>query len=345
MNQSTIRRFFISLTIVMLSACTNLASVRDTLAQKKVAVTRPADMTFAALDSEKVMAFDLTNDSPVFLFENRKSYFKAFSLPAQEPNQSLLFRSGLWPGTRGNRGALRPVAAFLDENKEVIATNTPAVFFIESDFWSGANYTGRVRIPEAARYVVVLADSHPAANSPEKLPIGFYDDHQSWPTGDLQIQMRTDQVATVADVIERETERRARVFAVNTVNGARVDNARSATRAANSGMGFNLVVTRTRMREVPAGEAKIGLMGTHMMGAPIHEMAARMVGTFFEVYGEVTLRAEPWVHYEVRGNLTEADSTVWIERADNRKKATLRLSTKLRDQEKSKDPQPEVFTN
>ncbi|MGB7297887.1 MAG: hypothetical protein WBD34_01050, partial [Burkholderiaceae bacterium] len=81
------------------------------------------------------MPFELKNDSSVFLFNNRKSYFKAFSLPAHEPNQSLLFRSKLWPGTEGNRGALRPAVAFLDEKKQIIATDTPAVFFIETGFW------------------------------------------------------------------------------------------------------------------------------------------------------------------------------------------------------------------
>lgn len=339
--QRLFRVAVLSVLAMVAVGCTNLSAVRETLQKQTVKLTGFEQMAFAPLDASESTAFELKNNDPVFQFDSGKSYFRAFQLPPYAENQNLRFEIEPWPGSPGNRGALRPMAVFLDKDKQVISQSTPAVMFKLLEFIRGSYYVGRIRVPRASQYAVIHAAPHPTPGSDAKLPYGFSDSEQSWPTGKLSVTVSTDQVATIGDIFERESNTRGRIFNVTAIDGERVHTSVGATRRANSGAGLNLMRTEILVREVPIKKTRVSIQGTHFMGAPIHETAAKIAGTFFEVTGDVDFQPEPWTHYEVHGTLSKEDSRVWIRRADNQEVRSIVLSTKVRDMQRKDEPRTE----
>ncbi len=62
----------------------------------------------------------------------------------------------------------------------------------------------------------------------------------------------------------------------------------------------------------PVRPMRLKLVGTHQTGAPIHEMASKMAGTFFSVDGYVEFKPVEGTTYQVTGELKKERSCVWI---------------------------------
>ena len=71
---------------------------------------------------------------------------------------------------------------------------------------------------------------------------------------------------------------------------------------------------------------KVKLRGSHATGMPIHEIASRAMGTFFEVEGVVDFTPQADKRYRVVGTLSKADSAVWIEDEANHQPVTAKVS-------------------
>jgi hypothetical protein len=116
----------------------------------------------------------------------------------------------------------------------------------------------------------------------------------------------------VDDSARMENQGKGAFFVLAAIDGREIQNSLQASRAASHGRGFSLSPTVVG-RDVPAVKFKAKLIGTHQTAAPIHEMAARMAGSFFAVEGLVDFAPVPDVIYTVNGELNAERSCVWIE--------------------------------
>ena len=120
-------------------------------------------------------------------------------------------------------------------------------------------------------------------------------------------------VALLKDTGTDESTSKARVFAALEIDGQGINNSLRETRIASHNRGFALSF-RVTHRDVPAKKMKVKLIETHIVAAPIHEIASRAAGTFFSVEGEVDFTPEPGETYVVTGDLSKEKSCVWIMR-------------------------------
>lgn len=119
-------------------------------------------------------------------------------------------------------------------------------------------------------------------------------------------------IATVSDSGMAEDGSKAQIFALTDIDGHGISDSFYATRRASHGQGATIRLKLTE-RQIPAQAMKVKLRGSHATGAPIHEIASRAMGTFFEVEGEVDFAPQADKRYRVVGTLSKADSAVWIE--------------------------------
>ncbi len=122
----------------------------------------------------------------------------------------------------------------------------------------------------------------------------------------------TGPIATVSDSGMAEDGSKAQIFALTEIDGHRIRDSFLTTSWASQGKGASIRLEVTE-RLVPAQAMKVKLRGSHATGMPIHEIASRARGTFFEVEGVVDFTPQADKRYRVVGTLSKADSAVWIE--------------------------------
>lgn len=133
-------------------------------------------------------------------------------------------------------------------------------------------------------------------------------------------------IATVADSGEPESASKGRVFALTKIDGNPVMDSFEATRQRSYGRGA-LVTLEITERQMPARPMQVTLRGAHVTGAPIHELASRAMGTFFEVEGVVEFKPEADKRYKVVGKLSKDLSEVWIADESTNQPVTAKVST------------------
>ena len=116
---------------------------------------------------------------------------------------------------------------------------------------------------------------------------------------------------TVYDNGWQESAMKGQLFYIEAVDGKPVRTSLQATRNATAGFGLSLRMSY-RFHELPVKPMKVRLVGTHVTGAPIHEMASRAKGTFFSVEGETSFLPVEGTDYLVIGKLHEEGSYVCI---------------------------------
>jgi uncharacterized protein YceK len=119
-------------------------------------------------------------------------------------------------------------------------------------------------------------------------------------------------IATVVDSGKAEDSSKAQIFALTEVDGHSIIDSFLTSRQASYGQGAKLNLSLTE-RQLPAQALKVKIRGSHITGAPIHEIASRMAGTFFDIEGVVDFKPEADKRYVVVGTLSKDASAVWIE--------------------------------
>ncbi len=114
---------------------------------------------------------------------------------------------------------------------------------------------------------------------------------------------------------------KAQLFYVQSIDGKAVESSRILTGRATAG-GGPAVTLRYAINKVPVKPIKLRLVGTHVTGMPIHEVASRMAGTFFSVEGDVTFTPVEGSTYLVTGKLDKDSSAVWIAEVKTRQPAS-----------------------
>ena len=121
----------------------------------------------------------------------------------------------------------------------------------------------------------------------------------------------TGPTATIGEHGFAEDRMKGQLFYIESIDGKPVESSLQATRRATAGQGMSLSI-RSVDHTVPIKPLRLKLVGTHITGAPIHEIASRAAGTFFRVEGEVTFTPEEGGSYFVTGKLQKEGSAVWI---------------------------------
>ncbi|MES2208111.1 MAG: hypothetical protein V4525_15110 [Pseudomonadota bacterium] len=128
-------------------------------------------------------------------------------------------------------------------------------------------------------------------------------------------------VVEVSDTGIAEGRTKAQFFVLAEVDGKQVNNSLNATRSRSHGQGFMLTLQYVT-HQLPMKPQKVKLLGTHQTGAPIHEIVSQLRGTFFTVSGEVEFNPQENHRYIVTGVLKEEGSSIWIEDANTKERAT-----------------------
>lgn len=120
----------------------------------------------------------------------------------------------------------------------------------------------------------------------------------------------TGPLATIKDTVHSHTASKADFFFVSQVNGKPIDDSLSATRGRSYGRG-NYMEIAVLDRQVPARAMTLTLVGRTHNAMPISDL----MGTVYQVKGDVEVTPEPDHTYVVKGELVENYSAVWLEDA------------------------------
>lgn len=137
----------------------------------------------------------------------------------------------------------------------------------------------------------------------------------------------TGPLATLADTPRPETTSKGQIFALLEIDGAAVDNSFQASHRASANQGPTLRMVPFE-RKLPAHAMKVRIRGSHITGMPIHEIASRAVGKFYEVEGVVDFVPVADARYAVVGKLDKEGSSVWIEDAATHQPVTDKVVAK-----------------
>lgn len=305
------------ISLSLLAGCaTTVIEESDREAQAHQETVTPEAMQFTGLTLGNTATVKIDATSPNFLFEGTPRRFASFSLPDDAARRYLDYASATHGGiTIYQLKTLVPVFTFLDDDRNMIETRSSGRMESRRQRFEGNRFEGRVAVPERARYVIV----HGTEEVPGPLIVHGDAGHSaSIPgsrLGELRLTLSNVAMATVIDSGEIEDGSKARLFYLASVDGIRVSNtAVGESRRASAGQGFRLSA-QFPSRLVPAKPLKVVVVGTHATGAPVHEIASRMAGTFWSVEAELDFTPEADKFYVVKGKLEKDASTVWIEDA------------------------------
>ena len=124
-----------------------------------------------------------------------------------------------------------------------------------------------------------------------------------------------------------ESGRKGVFYSATALDGREIQNSLRESRGASYGQGFSLS-SRYTSRRVPVRSMKVKLIGTHQTAAPIHEMAARMAGTFFSIEGVTDFKPMEGRSYVVTGELKKEQSCVWIMDSETKQPSTEKICNK-----------------
>ena len=133
--------------------------------------------------------------------------------------------------------------------------------------------------------------------------------------------------ASISDHGFPEDGFKAHLFYVRAFDGEPVRSSAQASRAAGYGGGFRTSLRYVEHR-VPIKPLRVALVGTHVTGAPIHELALRASGEFLRVEGEVTFTPVEGGEYFVKGELQKSGSYVCIADARTEQCVTQQVTNK-----------------
>lgn len=115
-----------------------------------------ADITFDPLVAEKETRFTVGAGDKVFGFSSGKSYVKAFVLPQEGQFTGIEVRTYLVGGWIPTAHVFGPFLQFLDSTRAPIGGDIFPQLYYDEGFIEGARWTGIVKVPASAQYVVLF---------------------------------------------------------------------------------------------------------------------------------------------------------------------------------------------
>jgi hypothetical protein len=129
--------------------------------------------------------------------------------------------------------------------------------------------------------------------------------------------------AYIRDTGMSETGSRAVMFWVNEVDGKQIKTSPGETAAKNQGRGFSMSPVFIG-RDVPAKPLTLKLIGSRVFAAPI----LALTNPSYRIEGTVNFEPKDGKIYEVRGEVSEKYSAVWLVDAGTGEAVTAKLLKK-----------------
>lgn len=115
-------------------------------------------------------------------------------------------------------------------------------------------------------------------------------------------------VAVIRDTVRAHSASKADFFYLSHVDEQVIEQSATRTRIANHGRGFQMNPVWVQ-REVPIREFTLTIVGRTEYAAPI----LALTNTVYQVKGDVRFTPQAGRVYEIRGELGESYSAVWVE--------------------------------
>ncbi|MEW5787427.1 MAG: hypothetical protein AB1899_06195 [Pseudomonadota bacterium] len=122
----------------------------------------------------------------------------------------------------------------------------------------------------------------------------------------------TGPKAFIEDTSKIHSSRHAELFFLTHVDGREIQDSRSKTLGRNRGRGFMMDAV-TSVNPVPAHPVVLTLKARTLYAAPILEL----MNDIYQVSGEVTFTPIEGKTYQVKGQLGEGYSAVWLEDSES----------------------------
>jgi len=150
------RAALVVLSVWMLPGCASqVQKLVGDLNSEEPCCTSYSEFVYQRIPLDGEFLFTVGPGDRAFLFPSGKSYFKGFELPPVDGNYSIEIRTylvGEWIPTSHVFG---PLLDFLDaDNRPLQQAVFPRMHWDEG-FFEGSRWTGAVRIPPTAKYVIV----------------------------------------------------------------------------------------------------------------------------------------------------------------------------------------------
>lgn len=159
------RSFLLLILSTLFSACSTVAGLTQKLDSKSPCCTSPSEFKYEPLAAEKPTSFALNDESPVYVFAQGKSYFKAFTLPqpllsTRVRVRSFVTGSAAFESQRWSQ-AYCPQVTFLDAHHQVIASASKVPVSSAGKLSKGFSpaFMAEFRVPPTAQYLVLHANS------------------------------------------------------------------------------------------------------------------------------------------------------------------------------------------
>ena len=175
------RAVFLGVFILTLCGCASqTASLIDSLNSKPLCCNSFSDMQFSVIPLNELTSISIGPEDEAFRFDEGKSYFKAFSLPARTGAYSVELTTllvGQWIDTAH---VFYPYLTFLDENHNVTRKNEKPRIYYDESMIEGARWVGSVKLSASDRYMIIHT-------SPEifnmKISVGYDSAGYAYSTG------------------------------------------------------------------------------------------------------------------------------------------------------------------
>lgn len=312
------KSYVVLIFLLLLTGCVSVPELQQQLANSSKVTHSYQEMNYAPLESAKSRAIKLDSESPTFMFEDGKSYYSALIIPDLGSPHKLNVKTYLTSDYLPSTSVVAPNFLFLDSNKQPLKTTKSFRLDPGVDFWLGGYFEGNVIVPAETAYLVLYTNN----NSDSNLTTYSENGHE-WPVpyapaGKLALELSKPFPAdydfstiTIKDSIKVYSDSKADFFIVSEIDGKKVENSLSTTRRRNVGRGLSMT-TSTIDRDVEIKPMTLTIMGRTDYAAPIQALT----NPVYEVKGQIKFNPEKNKTYVVVGELSEANSKVWLEDAE-----------------------------
>lgn len=149
-------RFFLLAIAALFAGCASqVAKLTTDLENHMSCCTALAELPFDPLAAEKEIRFTIGSGDRVFGFPSGKSYVKAFELPKEGRFTGLEVRTYLMGEWIPAAHVFGPFLQFLDAARMPLGGSIFPQLYYDTGFIEGARWTGVVKVPDSAKYVVL----------------------------------------------------------------------------------------------------------------------------------------------------------------------------------------------
>ncbi|MCE9632724.1 MAG: hypothetical protein K8Q92_00890 [Methylophilales bacterium] len=312
----------VALLSLMLGGCVTMQQMQKDLNTTTTPLTRSfAEMKQLPLAEGKEVSVEIGKASPLFMFEQGKSFYAAFAVPEPKAVRTIKVKSLLTSVWLPEAGIFYPSFVFLDETNQPIRKDSK--FELEEHFalWGGNSYEGTVVLPVEARSFLIYTTSdqmptlYAYGDGGNQFPLAHT------PAGSLTVELSKPypagydfSTAVIKDTVQPNDSSKGDFFCLIEIDGKSVENSSTKTARLNYGRGLSMT-PYTVERKVSARSATYTLIGRTQFAAPIQELLNKS----YEVKGQVKVALEKDKVYEVHGELGEGYSAVWLEETSEHK--------------------------